>query len=218
VAALASVDDVNRILGYTTGDDAARDSKVRAELDAIESWADGALWKISAEGAQVETYFDVPEDGTLYLPANDITVVKVKIIPYAAGDDSFFYIFVNSEAGNLNGYDVTDDGRLILRPLRTVTPFEGVRADRLLRVYARVEVHYIGTGVIPRAVTEGIAFLTAGYHRFGPKILEGMKAERIGDYSYTLATGMPGEEALPYLEQARFFLGRFMRKQRVRVI
>ena len=217
MAALASVDDVNRILGYTTGEDTTRDAKVRAELDAVESWADGALWKISAEGPNVEVYFDVPEDGTLYLPSNDLTVVKVKIIPYAAGDDSFFYIYVNSEAGNLNGYDVTDDGRVILRPLRTVTPMEGVRADRLLRVYSRVEVHYEGTGVIPRAVTEGIAFLTAGYHRYGPKVLDGMKSERIGDYSYTLATGGYGDDP-PYLEQANFFLRRFMRKQRVRVI
>jgi hypothetical protein len=217
VAALASVDDVNRVLGYTTGDNPERDSKVRAELDAVESWADGALWKISAEGPNVEVYFDVPEDSTLFLPANDITVTKVKIIPYAAGDDSFFYIFVNSEAGNLNGYDVTDDGRLILRPLRTVTPFEGVRADRLLRTYARVEVHYIGTGVVPRGVTEGIAFLAAGYHTFGPKVLDGMKSEKIGDYSYTLA-GTGSGEALPYMTQAHFFLHRFMRKQRVRVI
>lgn len=217
MAALASVDDVNRILGYSTGDDPVRDSKMRANLDAVESWADGALWKISAEGPQVEVYFDIPEDATLYLPATDITVTKVKIIPYAAGDDSFFYIFVNSEAGNLNGYDVTDDGRLILRPMRTVAPFEGVRADRLLRTYSRVEVHYEGTGVIPRSVTEGIAFLTAGYHRYGPKVLEGMKSEKIGDYSYTLATGAPGDE-LPYLEQANFFLRRFLRKQRVRVM
>jgi hypothetical protein len=217
VASLASIDDVNRILGYATGDDPTRDSKLRAELDAVESWADGALWKISAEGPQVEVYFDIPEDGTLYLPANDITVTKVKIVPYAAGDDSFFYIFVNSEAGNLNGYDITDDGRLFLRPMRTVAPFEGVRADRLLRTYARVEVHYIGTGVVPRAVSEGVAFLSAGYHRYGPKVLDGMKSERIGDYSYTLAGSTTGEE-LPYLQQARFFLNRFMRKQRVRVI
>lgn len=216
MARLASIDDVNRILGFTTGDNPTRDSKLRADLEAVESWADGALRKISAEGAQVETYFDVPEDSTILLPSNDITVTKVKIIPYAAGDDSFYYVYVNSEAGNLNGYDVTDDGRLILRPLRTVAPFEGVRADRFIRTYSRVEVHYIGSGVIPKAVTEGIAFLTAGYYKYGPKVLEGLKGERIGDYSYSLAQ-VDGEEP-PYMVQARMFLGRFMTKQRVRVM
>jgi len=213
---LASLEDVNRILGYNTGDDTGRDAKIRAELAAVESWADTALWNISAEGPNVESYFDVYEDGTLYLPAGDLTVTKVKIIPYAAGDDSFYYIYVNSEAGSLGGYDLDDQGRLYLRPMRTVTPFEGARADRLMKVYARVDVHYIGTGVVPRAVTEGIAFLAAGYHAYGPKALEAIKSEKIGDYSYTLA-GVSGDEELPYIRQAYFFLNRYMRTMRVRM-
>jgi hypothetical protein len=218
VTTLASVEDVNRILGHTTGDNPVRDAKVRASLDAVESWAEGAFWKTSAEGPQVEVYFDVYEDATLYLPALDITVTKVKIVPYAAGDDAFYYIFVNSEAGNTQGYDVTDDGRLILRPLRSIQPFEGVRADRILRTYSRVEVFYKGTGIVPRGVTEGVAFLAAGYHTYGPRVLGGLlQSEKIGDYSYTLSNSVSGE-ALPYMQQANFFLGRFMRKQRVRVM
>jgi hypothetical protein len=217
MANLASLDDVNRILGYTTGDNATRDAKVRAELNAVESWADDALWKISAEGQNVEVFFDVAEDATLIMPAGDCTVTKVKIYPYASGNDSFFYLYVNSMSSTGQGYDLDDDGRLILRPMMTFMPFEGARADRLLRYYARVEVHYIGTGVIPPAVSEGIAFLAAGYHRYGPKVLDGLKSERIGDYSYTLGGVQPGE-TLPYLEQAQFFLRKYLRKQRVRVI
>jgi hypothetical protein len=217
MTALATLEDVNRILGYTTGDNTARDAKVRAELAAIESWAETSLWKISAEGPNVEVYFDVVEDATLYLPAGDITVTKVKIVPYASGDDGFYFIYVNSSSSTGQGYDLDDQGRLMLRPAKTFAPFEGARGSRLLNTYARVEVHYEGTGVIPRAVTEGVAYLTAGYHAYGPKALAAIKSEKIGDYSYTLAGAGPGE-TLPYLDQALFFLKRFIKTQRVRVI
>jgi hypothetical protein len=217
MSALASLDDVNRILGRTTGADETADAKTRAALDAVNSWAESALWKISAEGPNVEVYFDQPEDGTLYLPAPDVTVTKVKIFPYGSGNDSFFFLYTNSMSGTGQGYDIDDQGRLILRPMRTFAPFEGARAERFLRTYSRVEVHYIGTGVIPKGVTEGIAFLAAGYIEYGPKVLSGMKSERIGDYSYTLQ-GQGTDEELPYMRQARMFLGRYLRKQRVRVI
>lgn len=221
MASLASLDDVNRILGYTTGDDTTRDAKVRAELDAVESWAEGALWKISAEGSNVEVYFDVGDDATLYLPAGDLTVTKVKIIPNSTGgDESFFWIYAQSLASSGQGYDLDDQGRLMLRPMRTFAPLEGAVASVYPRTYDRVEVHYEGTGVVPRAVTEGIAFLTAGYHRHGPQALQNVKEEKIGDYSYKLGgeRGGAGDEQLPYMQQANFFLGRFLRKQRVRVV
>jgi hypothetical protein len=217
MAALASLDDVNRILGHTTGADETVDAKTRAALDAIHSWADKALWKISAEGQNVECYFDVGEDATLYLPADDITVTKVKIYPYASGNDAFFFIYTNAQSGTGQGYDLDDQGRLMLRPMGTFEPFEGARAERLHRTYSRVEVHYLGTGVVPRAVTEGVAFLAAGYISYGPLVLAGMRSERIGDYSYTLANAGPDEE-LPYLRQARLFLSPYLRKQRVQVI
>jgi hypothetical protein len=215
--ALASLNDVNRILRYTTGDNPARDAELRSALDAIESWAETSLWKTSVSGPNVEVYFDVVEDATLYLPAGDITVTNVKIIPYAAGDDGFYFIYVNSTSSTGQGYDLDDQGRLMLRPMRTFAPFEGARASRLLNTYARVEVHYIGTGVVPRAVTEGIAFLAAGYWKFAPQALSAMKSEKIGDYSYTLG-GTGSDDALPYVEQAMFFLKRFIKTQRVRVI
>lgn len=212
--ALASLDDVNRILKFTTGENPSRDADLRAALSAVESWAESSLWKISVEGPNVEVYFDIVEDATLHLPAGDLTVTKVKIIPYASGDDSFFFVYANSQSGSLQGYDLDDQGRLMLRPQQTYSPFEGAHASRLLRTYSRVEVHYIGTGVIPRAVTEGIAFLTAGYWKFGSQALENVKSEKIGDYSYTLGNS----DDLPYLTQANFFLKRFMKTQRVRVI
>ena len=215
--ALSSLEEVNRILGFTTGDNPTRDTKVRAELSAVESWAETALWKISVEGPNVEVYYDVVEDATLFLPAGDITVTKVKIVPYVAGDDGFYFIYINSSSSTGQGYDLDDQGRLMLRPMKTFAPFDGARANRLLITYARVEVHYEGTGVVPRAVSEGIAFLTAGYHAYGPKALAAIKSERIGDYNYTLGGIGPGEE-LPYMQQAMFFLKRFIKTQRVRVI
>lgn len=215
--ALASLNDVNRILGHTTGEDTSRDDKVRAALEAVESWAETALWKISAEGPNVEVYFDIKDDATLYLPAGDITVTKVKIIPRASGNDAFYWIYVASTSSTGQGYDLDDQGRLMLRPMRSVAPFEGAHASVYGQTYDRVEVHYEGTGIIPRAVTEGIAFLTAGYVAYGPQALQNVKSERIGDYSYTLG-GVGNNDELPYMTQALFFLKPHMRTQRVRVI
>lgn len=220
MAALASLDDVNRILGYTTGADPTRDAKIRAALDAVESWAEAAI-KVPPEGSNVEVYWDVGDDATLYLPAPDITVTKVKIIPNSmGGDDSFFWLYVNSLSSTGQGFDLDDQGRLMLRPGRVYNIFDDAYVSSLRRQYDRVEVHYEGTGIVPRAITEGIAFLAAGYHRYGPQALQNIKSEKIGDYSYTLggAGSGSGDEDLPYLKQADFFLRRFMRKQRVQVV
>jgi hypothetical protein len=217
VSALASLADVKRILRIpSTSTNEERDARLQAALDAIESWASQSLWKISAEGPNVEVFFDVRDDSTLHLPASDLTVTKVKIIP-AYGVDDFYWLYFN-ESSTGAGFDLDDQGRLMLRPAHFYAPFEGARAERLPRYYARVEVHYIGSGVVPRAVTEGIAFLAAGYYTHAPTALNAIKSEKIGDYSYTLGSeGGDGANALPYIEQAFFFLRDFMRRQKVAV-
>ena len=211
--ALASLADVKRILRLTD-DNPTRDAEIRAALDAVESWAESALWKISLPGAQCEVYWDIPEDATLFLPAADVTVTRVKVFEYPS---SAGVPLSPIELGLGHGYDLDDDARLMLRPTLYYSPFEGAGGQRRLRTYSRVEVHYIGTGVVPRAVTEGIAFLAAGYWKDGFRALTGLTSERIGDYSYTLGEIKPGESA-PYVTQAMWFLRRFLRKQKVRVI
>lgn len=213
--ALASLEDVKRIMRIGSADvDAERDARLRAALAAVESWAETSLWYISKSGPWVEVYWDVPEDHTLYLPADDVVVTKVRVFEYPS---AYGVPLSPVELGLGHGYDVTDDGKLILRPSLFVSPFEGASATRRMRQYARVEVHYEGTGVIPRAVSEGIAFLAAGYYEYGPLALKNMKSEKIGDYAYTLG-GLNPEEELPYVRQANFFLKRYMRRQRVQVV
>lgn len=214
--ALASLDDVKRVLRFTDSDP-QRDAQLQADLDAVESWAEMHLWRLSQIGAQVETYFDIPEDATLHLPAADVTVTLVKAFEHPS---SVGVPLSAIELGLGHGYDISADGKLILRPILTVSPFEGATAQRRMRTYARVEVHYQGTGVIPQAVTEGIAFLAAGYWQDGPRALSGLRSEKIGDYSYSLGGGSSSsvsEDTPSFVTRALWLLTPFLKRQRVSV-
>ena len=155
-------------------------------------------------------------DATLYLPGGDITVTAVKVYEYPAAAG---IILTTGELGLGHGYDIDDDSRLILRPLLFTSPFEGANASRLLRIYAKVEVYYEGTGITPRAVTEGVAFLAAGYWKDGPRALIGLTGEKIGDYSYTLGSGGAASQGgvAEYVAQAEWFLTPFLKRARVQV-
>jgi hypothetical protein len=212
---LASLADVKSVLNIPDSD-TSRDARLRQCLAAVQSWVEPRLTKLTAAGQQCATYWDVPEDATLHLPANDVTVLKVRVFEYPS---SYGVPLSPVELGLGHGYDLTDDGALFLRPTLSVSPFEGATAQRRLRQYVRVEVHYLGTGVVPRAVTEGIAFLTAGYFMDGPRALKGITSERIGDYSYTLGGSVDEKTGLPsFVARAAWLLEDFMRKNRVQVI
>lgn len=210
---LASVDDVKRILRLTD-DNVERDAQIRASLEAVESLLSDRL-QIPSEGPQVDAHYDIPEDATLYLPSPDVVVTKVKVFEYPSISG---LPLSPIDLGLGRGYEVTD-GRLILRPVFGVQPFEGAVAQRLLRVYARVEVFYQGSGVVPTAVTEGVAYLAAGYWKSSPQVLAGLKGEKIGDYSYTNDNSIDPLAGEPvYWSMAMKFLRRYMNRQRVRVI
>lgn len=211
--ALASLEDVKRVLRITD-DNAARDAQIQASLDAIEAWA-GNVLRLAKDGDSMDVQFDINEDATLYLPSPDVVVTKVKVYGYPGVSNS---IMSPVELGLGDGYDLAEGGRLILRPSLGFTPFEGARAGRILGVYSRVEIFYRGSGIVPRAVTEGIALAAAGYWQEGPTLLQGLKSEKIGDYQYTAetnndpATGLPG-----YWTRAMLFLQPYMTKARVSV-
>lgn len=213
----ASLDDVKRILRISpTSVDDIRDARLEAALEAVEDWATSALKGLGKEGQNVEVYWDRREDETLHLPAGDIVITRVKVYEYPSSSG---VPLSPVELGLGHGYDQDDEGRLILRPVLDYSPFEGATAQRRPRRYARVEVFYEGTGVIPRAVTEGVAFLTAGYYSYGPQVLSGITSERIGDYSYTLGGGgSGGDSELPYLAQAKVFLAQYMNRSRIAVV
>lgn len=215
MTSFASVDDVNRILGFTTGDDEARDAKVSAALEAVESVMEGKLRPFTT-GNAVAVYNDIPAGSSVGLPGPEVTVTAVRV------DGTF-----------IEDYDVTG-GAVILRssllwPYNVgYDPWGGSydgpwyygepMMGRTERVYRTVEIFYTGTSVIPKAVTEGIAFLAAGYHASGPSILGGLYSERIGDYQYTRSAprAQPGQ-APEYVETAMFFLKDFFKGARVSV-
>jgi hypothetical protein len=215
--ALASLIDVKRVLRIPADSvDEERDAQLRVALAAVESLAESWSWKqLTAEGPQAIAYWDIREDATIHLPANDVVVTKVRVFEYPS---SFGIPLSPIELGLGVGYDLTDDGKLIMRPSLQVSPFEGATASRVVRAYSRVEVHYIGTGVIPAAVTEGIAFLAAGFWSDGPRALRGLTSERIGDYSYTMGdtadeAGMPS-----FIARAMWLLKPFLKRSRVQVV
>lgn len=213
----ASVADVKRILNLTD-EDAARDARLRAALSAVESWAEQQQWNISDSGAQVESFFDVAEDATLYIP-KDAIVTKVRVFSGSSPETARDLVLSTLSPG----YELADGGKVILRPSLWVQPFEGAWASRFMRYHARVDVYYVGAGVVPKALTEGIAWLAAGYHTEGPTILLGIVSEKIGDYSYTLRSGSSGGEAgksssdPAFVRNAQFWLHPFMRTSRVSV-
>lgn len=213
--ALASITDVKRILRIApTSVDEERDAQLRAALDAVESWAERSLKGITATGSQVETYFDIYEDATLHLPGSDIVVTKVTVWLYPSSEPVSWF---TADSADGPRYQVTDDGKLILRPVLNVSDDAG---SRLLRCYERVDVFYEGSGVIPRAVTEGIAIMAAGYWTEGPQILRNVKSEKIGDYSYTLndMSNTFGDVNEPiYVSRAAFFLQPYLRRSKVAV-
>jgi hypothetical protein len=211
---IASLADVKRV-GHFTDDNPTRDAALRAALAARQSWADTKMWKLTASGPQVETYWNVFEDATLQLPAVDVVVTKVKVYdnPSATGVQ-----LSPITLGQGGGYDISDSGTLQLRPSMFVTPFEGAVATRRLRLFNRVEVFYLGTGVVPQAVTDGIAMLAAGDYVSGGTIFGGIKSEKIGDYSYTLNGPADNASGQPeYVERAMAMLRPFIKRSRVMV-
>jgi hypothetical protein len=213
-ADLASIADVKRILRIESSTDPVIDARLQAGLDVMEEWVLPKLKYVGKEGAWCEVYFDISEDATLRLPANDITITKVNVFEYPS---SFGIPLSPIELGLGHGFDQDDQGNLMLRPSLYFSPFQGAVASRPRRTYSRVEVHYLGSGVVPRTITEGIAFLAAGYYQDGPRILAGLKSEKIGEYSYTLADRLAPDEA-DYVAQGLWFLGPQFKRQRVAVI
>lgn len=214
--AYASLDDLKRVLRIPSDSvNEDRDAQLRGALDAVNSWAEDAL-TISKDGPGFEMYFDVSEDASLKLPAADVVVTTVKVFEYPS---SFGVPLSPIELGLGHGYDLTSTGLLILRPSLFVSPFEGASAERRLRQYSRVEINYIGTGVVPRRVAEGVAFLAAGWWQDGPRVLQGLTSEKIGDYAYTIGGANDSNAQDPgFVQRAKFMLGRDFKRQRVTVM
>ena len=211
--ALASLDDVKRILRFTNDDD-VRDAQLQAALDAVESVMEPKLKGIGRSGSLSADFFDVREDATLHLndPSAVVTLVEVFEAPSVSGVP-----LSPISLGVGEGYDVTDEGGVLLRPVLTFQPFEGALASRLVGYYSRVTVHYQGSGQVPAAVTEGVAYLAAGYWKDGPRALSGIKREKIGKYEYELQNASTNDDP-SYVPRAMWFLDDYLAKQRVTVV
>ena len=215
--ALASLEDVKRVMRIASTDvDEERDSQPRAALDAVTDWIEPLLTGLTKEGPQVTVFWDVFEDATLHMPNNDCTVTAVRVYDTPS---TFEDVPPSNELRLGSGYDLDDQGRIMLRPSLTYAPFEGALASRTLRLYSRVEVHYISTGVVPKHITEGVALLTAGYYSESPAILQSIQHEKIGDYEYWTSAGSSGGSVgeAAYAQRAMKFLNSRVKRHRVAV-
>lgn len=219
--ALAALSDVKRVMRIPASDvDEQRDSELRASLDAVTDWIEPLLTGLTKEGPQVQVFWDVFEDATLHMPNNDCLVTRVR----AYGTPSTFEDNPPQDELRLgSGYDLDNEGRVMLRANLSYEPFEGALASRTLRTYSRVEVHYISTGVVPKHITEGIALLAAGYWTEGPALLQSIQHEKIGDYEYWTAAGSSGSSGggaageAAYAQRAMKFLNSRIKRHRVAV-
>lgn len=216
MATLASLNDVKRALHIPLDDvNDDRDAELRVALDAVEGIFKERLEKLTQSGPQMLTFFDVPEDHALRLPSNDVTVTLLRVYEYPS---SYGIPLSPIELGLGHGYDLTDDGQVILRPTLAFSPFEGATAQRRLRYYSRVEVHYIGTGEVPAAVTKGIAYLAAGWHTDELRSMQGLSMEKIGDYQYQLG-GVTTPDGTPsFWDRGMLMLKPYLNTQRVEAI
>lgn len=216
MAELASLNDVKRALHISLDDeDSDRDAELRIALDAIEGIFTERLTRLTQAGPQMITFFDMSEDATIRLPSPDVTVTVVRVYEYPS---SYGIPLSPIELGLGFGYDLTDDGCVILRPTLAFSPFEGATAQRRLRQYSRVEIHYIGTGEVPAAVTKGIAYLAAAWYTDELPSMQGLTSEQIGDYKYT-RTNNTGPDGTPsFWDRGMIMLKPFVNQQRVAVI
>lgn len=216
MAKLASLYDVRLALRIPSSDvNEERDAQLRVALEAVEGVFIDRLKNITASGPQMIVWYDVYEDATIHLPSSEITVTKLNVFEYPSSPG---IPLSPIELGFGHGYDLTDDGCILLRPTLAFSPFEGATAQRRLRAYSRVEVHYIGNGVINPTITAGIAYLAAGWWQDAPRAMSGLTSEKIGDYSYTLGD-LAADDGIPgFWARGMLLLKPFLNTSRIQVV
>ena len=215
--ALATVEDVRRMLKIAESSvDDERDRQLASSLEAAESWVHVRLrQRFDQETGDTYSVYDHRETDEILLPRIGCVVTAVRI---ALGDELSEVPTNDSTTLTTDQYDVIDGmngARAIrLRAGLLYQPFEGATAERMPRVYRKVEIDWEPpTGdLVPAAVRDATALLAAGMWKAAPRLAGGMKSEKIGDYSYTL-DDLRGEEGSDYWSQAMRMLRPFIRRK-----
>lgn len=186
---IATADDVRRVLGRTDVDDAA----ITPYLDAAEDWVrtiTARSW--DASGTQTEDFYNVRQGAILYLKT--INPTNVVVTGYASPSSSGTTLTEGTQ------YAVLNRGRIQLARYRPIASSAIRPEERELLgldpvVWARISVSYTANWEFTPAVTEAVALIAANWLQSSELEVGGVQSEKLGDYSYSMASGR--ERAIP---------------------
>jgi len=200
--ALATSDDVRRWLK----DPSVEDKDIAPWLEAAEERVrDRTGLDFEPKDTQVtETHTNVRQGEILTLRDRGPTEITVAVYPSADSD--------GTEVAEGSGWQLLRRGRLQLLFTRyELDPGLGGQAGTVEQRpgwYAKVEVAYKASGLVPARVREACACWAAHMYRTSGLATGGLSSERLGDYSWSRDSG---ESAVP--EQVRELLGQSCQSQ-----
>jgi hypothetical protein len=199
---LVSPADVRRLLPQVQ----ASDAQLQFYIDVVLSYLGPRLLPLDA-GTGTAVFYKVRQGESLPLPVYGATVTSVTVwdVSTSVGRPLTSPDYWEADGGILRTTDPS--GAWGYDPRYWVPPFDTTASH-----YHKVVVEWEAPAVAPAAFKEGIALWAASLLQTNPKLTSGMRSERIGDYSYTLAD-RDVESVVP--ARARVLLKPFLRKRRV---
>lgn len=182
--ALALPDDVRRYMNGLT----ATDAEIQPYLDAASEWVKRACHRDwDATGTVTESFYNVKPGDILYLKDEEPTAVTVKVFISPASESSTL---------SVGAFQVLSRGRVQLRKLAgALRPEE--REYVIAPVYARVDVTYTRSGVVPVPVREAVAMIAASAFINRSLNAPPLRSEDLGDYRYTIVDDETWKQLIP---------------------
>ena len=175
---LCTTGDVKRILR-------ALDQDIDEYLNPLIESAEEEVLRITgrnfgAIGSVTERFYNVRQDGLLYL--SDENPSGVSVTAFGSAASSGGYVMTANSSYQLQNEGVIQLmwGSAIYDPRVSDAPYSGQPLE-----YDRVDVTYIASGIVPKLVREACAELAASEYAKQPGRQSGYTSERLGDYSYS---------------------------------
>ena len=172
---VANIEDVRRALRLGPGQ-VVSDNDLAYALNVAWSYLSPKLPDFTAV-AGTETFYEVHAGDVLYLPHVGSSVAAVR----GYGDPRGSATILTTQ-----DFDVLPNGVKLWNRGFGLDPRYGPFDDTRSR-WAKVEIDWERGVVVPYVVREAVALAAAGMYELNPKLIKGMRSERIGSYSYTLS-------------------------------
>jgi hypothetical protein len=193
---IATVSDVQRWLRAMDQDIS---SEVTPLLEAAEEWVREYLGRdLDVQGTVTEKFNNVRWDAILILRDRTPTNVAVAVFRSAAS--------VGEQLTPNQSFQVLKEGKvqLLYRGLGLIGPGSPAQFDtpiwaqsRIVGTYDRVEVTYTASAHVPKPVREATALIAASWYTQQESSVSDVVSERLGDYSYSRASGQADAQGVP---------------------